>query len=109
PTAVINSITKLSPARSWQCGYNVNMRLQAGMLKEPEKRKKIAALMDSYFSRGGQEMQINCVSSEELHKAQAHPEEYKDLVVRVAGFSEFFTRLSPDIQAELIGREEHSV
>jgi pyruvate-formate lyase len=109
PTAVLNSILKLRPVQSWQCGYNVNMRFQHDMLAEPENRKKVGAALATYFDRGGQEMQINCVSTETLLAAQEDPDAYRDLVVRVAGFSEFFCSLSRDMQDEIIARTEHSM
>ena len=109
PTAVLNSILKLDPVKSWQCGYNVNMRFHRSMLAEKENRDKVHAMLASYFGRGGQEMQINCVDSDTLRAAQQRPDEYGDLVVRVAGFSDFFVNLDPDIQADVIARTEHEV
>ena len=108
PTAVLNSILRLHPTQSWQCGYNVNMRFQHAMLAEPNNRSKVHAMLASYFERGGQEMQINCVSTETLRAAQQHPEAYSDLVVRVAGFSEYFVKLTRDLQEDVIARTEHS-
>jgi len=109
PTAVLNSIVQLDAVRSWQSGYNVNMRFQPKLLRDREDREKVHALLAGYFMMGGQEMQINCVDSEMLKDAQAHPERYRDLVVRVAGFSEYFVALSRDMQDELIARTEHTV
>ena len=109
PTALLNSILKLDPVKSWQCGYNVNLRLQTSMLAEPESRAKVAALLRSFFERGGQEMQINAVDTATLRAAQERPEDHRDLVVRVAGFSEFFTRLTRDLQDDLIARTEHQL
>jgi formate C-acetyltransferase len=108
PTALLNSILALNPVKSWQCGYNVNMRLQNSMLTGKESRAKVRAMLNSFFSKGGQEMQINSVGTATLRDAQRNPEQYRDLVVRVAGFSEFFTKLLPDIQEDVISREEHS-
>jgi len=109
PTALLNSILKLDPVKSWQCGYNVNVRFSRSMLAEKKNRDKVRALLESYFERGGQEMQINCVDSETLRAAQERPEEYKDLVVRVAGFSEYFVNLTRDIQEDIIARAEHGI
>jgi len=109
PTALLNSILKLDPVASWQCGYNVNLRLQRSMLAEPENRAKVAALLRSFFERGGQEMQINAVDTATLRAAQDRPAEHGDLVVRVAGFSEFFVRLTRDIQDDLIARTVHGL
>jgi len=67
----------------------------------------IETVMNTFFANGGQEMQINAVDTDVLRDAQQHPENHADLVVRVAGFSEFFVHLDPDIQNELIRRTEH--
>jgi len=107
PTALLNSILTLNPQQSWQCGYNVNMRLQRKALTHPDSRVKVRAMLGSYFQRGGQEMQINSVDTATLLAARENPEQYRDLVVRVAGFSEFFTKLHPAIQEDVIRREEH--
>ena len=109
PTATLNSILKLDAVHSWQCGYNVNMRFQRNVLTDPESRAKIAAMLGSYFKRGGQEMQINSVDTATLREAQKHPEQYRDLVVRVAGFSDFFVNLTEDLQEDIISRTEHEV
>jgi formate C-acetyltransferase len=107
PTALLNSILALDPVKSWQCGYNVNMRFLPKMLTDAQNRAKVRAMLNAYFTRGGQEMQINSVDTETLRAAQANPEQYRDLVVRVAGFSEFFTKLDPRIQEDVIARTEH--
>ena len=109
PTALLNSILKLDAVTSWQCGYNVNLRLQRSMLAEPENRAKVAALLRSFFERGGQEMQINAVDTATLRAAQEHPDEHGDLVVRVAGFSELFVHLTRDLQDDVIARTEHGL
>jgi formate C-acetyltransferase len=107
PTALLNSILAMNPKTSWQSGYNVNLRFHRKMLSDPPNRAKVRAMLNSYFERGGQEMQINCVDSHTLRAAQKHPGQYRDLVVRVAGFSEFFTKLAPSIQDDIIARTEH--
>ena len=109
PTATLNSILKLDAAHSWQGGYNVNMRFQRHVLADPGSRAKVAAMLASYFKRGGQEMQINSVDTSTLREAQKHPEQYRDLVVRVAGFRDFFVNLTQDLQEEIIARTEHEV
>jgi len=107
PTAVLNSVCKLDSAKSWQCGYQVNIRFHVGMIADKAERDKLRAMLNVYFTQGGQELQINVVSSETLRAAQKNPEQYQDLVVRVAGFSEFFVRLTPDLQQDIIARMEH--
>jgi len=107
PTAVLNSVCKLESTSSWQCGYQVNIRFHAGMIADQAQRDKLRTMLNVYFENGGQELQINVVSSETLRAAQQNPEHYQDLVVRVAGFSEFFVRLTPEMQQDIIARMEH--
>ena len=68
--------------------------------------KKLLSLIKTYFDLGGFHVQFNCVSSETLSQAQIHPEEYRDLIVRVAGFSAFFIHLDREVQDEIIKRTE---
>ena len=63
-------------------------------------------MLNVYFQNGGQELQINVVDSAALRAAQKNPEQYRDLVVRIAGFSEFFVNLTPEMQEEIIARTE---
>lgn len=107
PTAVLNSVCKLNPAKSWQCAYQVNIRFHAGMIADERQREKLRAMLNVYFQNGGQELQVNVVDSATLRAAQKNPEQFRDLVVRVAGFSEFFVRLTPDMQDEIIARTEN--
>jgi formate C-acetyltransferase len=85
----------------------VNIRVHAGMIADAGQRDKLRAMLNAYFGNGGQELQINVVDSATLRAAQQNPEQYRDLVVRVAGFSEFFVNLTPDMQEEIIVRTEH--
>jgi formate C-acetyltransferase len=107
PTATLNSVCKLDAARSWQCAYQVNVRFHAGMITDDTQRAKLRALLNVYFQNGGQELQINVVDSQTLRAAQKDPQQFRDLVVRVAGFSEFFVNLTPEMQEEVIARAEH--
>lgn len=108
PTAVLNSVAKLDAARSWQSGYQVNIRFQNAMLADRSNREKVRAMLNVYFAKGGQQLQINSIDTEMLRAAQKDPERYRDLVVRVAGFSEFFVNLTPEMQEEIIARTAHS-
>ena len=65
------------------------------------------ALVRAYMRRGGFELQINVTDREILERARENPEQYRDLVVRIGGYSDYFTRLSPEMQAEVILRTEH--
>jgi formate C-acetyltransferase len=107
PTATLNSVCKLNAAQSWQSAYQVNIRFQAGMIADETQRAKLRAMLHVYFERGGQELQINVVDSATLRAAQKNPEQFRDLVVRIAGFSEFFVNLTPAMQEEIIARTEH--
>lgn len=107
PTAVLNSVCKLNAPRSWQCGYQVNIRFYSGVITDPQQRDKLRAMLNVYFQNGGQELQINVVGTEILRAAQKNPELYSDVVVRVAGFSEFFVNLTPEMQEDIIARAEH--
>ena len=71
-----------------------------------EGLEKFVALIRSYFDQKGMHMQFNVVSRETLLDAQAHPENYKDLVVRVAGYSAMFTELAKEVQDDIISRTE---
>ena len=69
----------------------------------------LKALVNGYFKNGGMQMQITCVNREDLLDAQKHPQNYSNLIVRIGGYSEYFTRLSPDLQQTVIKRTEYGV
>jgi len=104
PTAVLNSVTKLPLSRVYN-GANLNMRFNARRLR-PEI---LMALMQTYFQRGGCQVQFNMIDSATLREAQAHPEQYRDLVVRVSGYSALFAGLSETAQNEIISRVEYDL
>lgn len=108
PTALLNSVAKVEMPTSFSLGYNLNIRLEPRLLLDSNNRKKAAAMLDAFFHNGGQEIQINSVDSETLKRARENPDDYRNLVVRVAGYSEFFVNLNADTQEELIARTEHS-
>jgi pyruvate-formate lyase len=68
--------------------------------------KRFVALVDQYFAEGGMQIQFNIISRDTLRDAQLHPENYYDLLVRVAGYSAYFTQLSRDVQEDIIARTE---
>ncbi|MGL5727453.1 MAG: glycine radical domain-containing protein, partial [Plesiomonas sp.] len=77
-------------------------------LENPRDKAKLMDLLRTFFDvHHGWHVQYNIVSRETLLAAKAHPEQYRDLVVRVAGYSAFFTALSPDAQDDIIARTEH--
>jgi len=104
PTAVLNSVTKLPLTRIYN-GSNLMLRFNASSLKP----QILMALMQAYFRRGGCQIQFNMIDSATLRDAQVHPEEYRDLVVRVSGYSALFTGLSGIAQDEIISRMEYKL
>jgi formate C-acetyltransferase len=105
PTAAINSIGKL-PSIWFQKGAIFNVRLTEDTLTTEEGRNRVAALIKSLFAQKGIHVQFNVVGSEMLREAQEQPENYTDLMVRVSGYSAFFTPLDPKVQNDLIERVE---
>ena len=103
PTAIIKSISKLSND-NMNIGMVHNFKLMAGLLDTPEGENGIITLLRTACSLGNGEMQFNYMDNKTLLDAQKHPERYKDLVVRVAGYSAFFTELCKDVQDEIISR-----
>lgn len=67
---------------------------------------RFVCLIDQYFADGGMQIQFNVISKETLQSAQANPEDYSDLLVRVAGYSAYFTQLSKEVQEDIIARTE---
>lgn len=105
-TATVLSVTKPDYTKV-ACGTVVNQKFSPAMFGE-EKRKKLVALLKVYFEKGGQELQINATSREVLADAMAHPENYRDLVVRVSGFSALFVALERDVQLDILHRTQQS-
>jgi len=105
PTAVIRSAVKIDQA-PYQATL-LNMKFHPSALQTTEDLKKLADLIKIYFSLGGKHIQFNVVSKETLIEAQEHPEDYRDLVVRVAGYSAYFVQLGKVIQDEIIARTEY--
>lgn len=106
PTSVVLSVTK-PDYKLVSCGSVVNQKFSPSMFTDEEKRGRLAALIRVYFDRGGQEMQINAVSRDVLKDAMEHPEQYGNLVVRVSGFSAYYTTLEKEVQRDILKRTEH--
>jgi formate C-acetyltransferase len=107
PTAVFNSIAKL-PTSEILGGVLLNQKLNPSSFATETDYYKLLAMLRTFFSdHKGWHVQYNVVSRETLLAAKAHPDQYRDLVVRVAGYSAFFTALSPDTQDDIIARTEH--
>ncbi|MDD3061531.1 MAG: glycyl radical protein [Massilibacteroides sp.] len=105
PSAVIKSLSKLDQIKSG--GTLLNLRFLPSLLKREEDVAKLAHLIRSYFSLGGHHVQFNIVDSGTLYAAQEHPEDYKDLLVRMAGYSDYFNDMNSDLQGEIIARTEN--
>ena len=105
PTAVIKSLGKLDQTKSG--GTLLNVRFVPQLLKREEDQKKLASLIRTYFKLGGHHIQFNIVDTATLHDAQKHPEEYRDLLVRVAGYSDYFNDMTEQLQNEIIARTEN--
>ena len=88
-------------------GCAFNMKFPKPLLATPEARQKLLALIDIFLQNGGFETQINVADNETLKKAQLHPEEYADLVVRIGGYTDYFVKLSPGMQQEVLLRTEY--
>ena len=106
---MLSSILCFDNQNEYSNGTLLNMKFDPNSVKTSQDIQKLAMLMKTYFSNGGMEMQINIVDSKTMRKAQEHPEEYRDLVVRIAGFSAYFVELAPDGQRDLISRTELSL
>ena len=105
PTAVIKSLGKLDQTKSG--GTLLNVRFVPQLLKREEDQKKLASLIRTYFKFGGHHIQFNIVDTATLHDAQQHPDEYRDLLVRVAGYSDYFNDMTEQLQNEIIARTEN--
>lgn len=107
PMAIANSISKLDQARIGN-GVILNWKFSPSAVSGELGRDNLIDLIDTYFANGGMQSQFNVTSKETLIAAQKDPVKYKDLMVRVAGYSAFFTQLSDELQSDLIGRTELS-
>ena len=105
PTAVIKSLGKLDQTKSGSTLLNV--RFVPALLKREEDQKKLGSLIRTYFKFGGHHIQFNIVDTATLYDAQKHPDEYKDLLVRVAGYSDYFNDMTEQLQNEIIARTEN--
>lgn len=105
PGAVVKSLTKLDHVKSG--GTLLNQRFLPSMMRKEEDIKKLGKLIRSYFTLGGHHIQFNVVDTATLLAAQACPEDYKDLLVRMAGYSDYFNDMNADLQQEVIERTEN--
>jgi len=108
PTAAMKSVSKLDHILVSN-GTLLNMKFNPNDLRSSEDLSKFEDLIISYFISGGMHVQFNVISAETLRDAQKHPENYRDLVIRVAGYSAFFNALNRPLQDEIISRTEHEI
>jgi pyruvate formate-lyase/glycerol dehydratase family glycyl radical enzyme len=107
PTAVLRSALKIDQG-PYQATL-MNLKFHPTALASEADLAKLATMLRTYFSRGGKHVQFNVVTRETLVDAQAHPESHRDLVVRIAGYSAYFTQLNREMQDEVIARTEHGL
>ena len=103
PTAIIKSVSKMSND-NMNIGMVHNFKIMSGILDTQEGEESLITLLRTASILGNGEMQFNYLSNETLLAAQKEPEKYKDLIVRVAGYSAFFSELCKDVQDEIISR-----
>lgn len=103
PTAIIKSVSKMA-CDNMNIGQVHNFKIMAGLLDTPEGEEGIITLLRTASVLGNGEMQFNYLDNDTLIDAQARPEDYRDLIVRVAGYSAFFVELCKDVQDEIISR-----
>jgi len=109
PTAVFKSVSKL-PTNKIMGGVLLNQKLLPVTIQNDSDKQKLISVLRTFFADlRGWHVQYNIVSRETLLAAQVNPEKYRDLIVRVAGYSAFFTTLSPDTQDDIIARTEHTL
>jgi formate C-acetyltransferase len=105
PTAVVRSVAKMDHVRTG--GTLLNQKFTPQLLKDDVGLEKLVQLIRSYFRLDGHHIQFNVVDVATLRAAQQSPEQYRDLIVRVAGYSDYFCDLTDALQEEIIARTEH--
>jgi formate C-acetyltransferase len=106
PTAVFKSAAKMDHLKTG--GTLLNMKVTPALLRDETGIDRLAQLVRGYFKLDGHHVQFNVVTAETLRAAQARPDEHRDLIVRVAGYSDYFCDLSRELQDEIIARTEHT-
>ncbi len=106
PTAVLKSASKIDHVKTG--GTLLNQKFLPAFFDDRESYPKLTALIRAYFRMKGHHIQFNVVSADTLRAAQKNPDQYRDLIVRVAGYSDYFNDLSKDLQDEIIMRTEHA-
>ena len=102
---MLKSAAKIDHLRTG--GTLLNQKFTPQLLAGDEGIGRLGQLVRTYFGMNGHHVQFNVVDAATLRAAQAHPEKYRDLIVRVAGYSDYFVDLGSDLQEEIISRTEH--
>jgi formate C-acetyltransferase len=105
PTAVVKSAAKIDQLHTG--GTLLNQKFSPAFFEDNMAIRKVSGLVRSYFKMDGHHIQFNVVTADTLRKAQKHPEKYQGLIVRVAGYSDYFNDLGVELQNEIIRRTEH--
>lgn len=105
PTAVLNSVLKCNQYLATS-GNVLQLKFSKAQFATPAGMQAYLSLAKTYFKLGGQTLQINVLSKEDLLDAKKHPEKHENLIVRVGGYSQYFNRLEPDLQDNIIARTE---
>jgi formate C-acetyltransferase len=105
PTAVLKSVAKMDHARTG--GTLLNQKFTPHLLEGEENLDKLVQLIRSYFKLDGHHIQFNVIDAATLRAAQENPDQYRNLIVRVAGYSDYFCDLNKTLQDEIIARTEH--
>ena len=105
PSAVVKSLTRIDQVKSG--GTLLNQRFLPSLMRKEEDIRKLGHLIRSYFTLGGHHIQFNVVDTATLLAAQTCPEDYKDLMVRMAGYSDYFNDMNADLQQDIIERTEN--
>jgi len=122
PTANVNSVGKVLGGKSeegqgdWKEFYNLlpngsshTMTFNPSMIRDPEHKQKFIAFLKGYVENGGSALQINMIDADMLRDAQKHPENYRNLLVRITGYNAYFTTIGKELQDEIIARESHTM
>jgi len=108
PAAVLKSVAAINHS-TFRNGTLLNMKFHPATVQGDEGVKKLRMLVETFFSLGGMHLQYNVVGGDQLREAQTDPEKYKNLVIRIAGFSAYFVELDHSLQNDLISRTDQLV
>jgi formate C-acetyltransferase len=106
PTALFNSVNRVEVGRA-RNGINLNVRFDGHALRGDTGRAAFGHLVETYFRRGGMQLQTNVLDAAVLREARDHPERHPHLLVRISGYCAYFTDLTPEMQDEIIRRSAH--